>query len=458
MSEFGTFDLSVDKAWRSFRAALADYVVEMVDTDFLVLQSAESNIAGHHVQYVQFLSHDSDAVSCGVPTNADLDPKQALSLADEARLRELGWAPQDRAVADDCAHPNTRFFFADRPRMRADELATMAVTVLRELWNVPHPGFLRAGTLGRTAELPVGENYSRNAPPTEQDPTPYPDASIGADFPRDHTHLRELVGAALTDSPDHPPALDADGDIELTLDGMPVFVIVHPTEPYVQIWAPLLQQISDHARAAAIVAELNTGWPLIKFVLTEDRLSASIIVVANPFVPRHLTDMLGRMSAFLTTCDDGFVARFGAVSARHTQDPGSGRDGEPEFPAALMAVIDLGADAMGELGARRVVETCAHDRDTILEYIRLCSEQEAEWLGNADAAREDPDQDDLELCLSEARNWSRTVEALLAALRLIDSPGRHRAQGRHRAPDSATESRPRDRFGPTEPTLFDDPS
>lgn len=447
MSDFDSFDDSVDRAWQHFQSALAHHLGAMDDTDSLALQSLEPGIADDHTPFVRFLV-DDNRVSCWVPANRDSEARHTLTAAAEARLVDLGWTLSDRSSDGE----GRRFYWAAEPRRRTDQLAAMSVAALREAWNVPHPSFLRAGSAGRPAELPFAANYSRDGLPVEPELTPNAEAAQRIVFPRDRTHLRELVGEFLAGYSEDPPFVDADGDFELRFEKMAVFVKAHPAAPYVQIWVPLLHWISNRTQGAEIVAELNAEWPLIKFVLVEDRLCASINLMAQPFVPRHLEDMLGRMPAFLATFDDRFAARFGTVSFRHPEETVE-HECEPEFPPGLMAVIDLGPDAAGALGARRVADACGYDRDTLLEYIHISSEQEAEWRGHEEAARQSPDQEDLELCESEAQGWSRTTECLRAALRLVDSPGRHRA------PDATPQlHRPDGSGNPTEPTLFDEPT
>ncbi|SDE22187.1 T3SS (YopN, CesT) and YbjN peptide-binding chaperone 1 [Rhodococcus tukisamuensis] len=447
MSDFDSFDDSVDRAWQHFQSGLADHLGAMDTTASLVLQSLGPGTGDGHAALVRFLVND-DRVSCWVPANGDSETRRAPTAAAETRLVDLGWALSDRSSDGE----GLRFYWVAQPRRRADQLAAMSVTALREVWNVPHPSFLRAGSAGRPAELPFAANYSRDDLPAAPDPQPNTEAAQGIVFPRDRDHLRELVGNFLTRNSEDPPFVDADGDFELRFEKMAVFVKAHPTEPYVQIWVPLLHWISNRTQGAEIVAELNAEWPLIKFVLVEGRLCASINLMAQPFVPRHLEDMLGRMPAFLATFDDRFAARFGTVTFRQPQETVE-HECEPEFPPGLMAVIDLGPDAAGALGARRVAEACGYDRDTLLEYIHISSEQEAEWRGHEEAARRSPNQEDLELCESEAKGWSLTTECLRAALRLVDSPGRHRA------PDPTPEPHRPDTFGhPTEPTLFDEPT
>lgn len=85
----------------------------------------------------------------------------------------------------------------------------------------------------------------------------------------------------------------------------------------------LLHGISGRAQAAEELLELNRAWPHIKLLLVEDRLVATIDVMGDPFVPRHLIDLFGALRALLGTVDTGFAQRFDGE--RYTGDT----DAEP---------------------------------------------------------------------------------------------------------------------------------
>src|SRR5690606_41128979 len=83
---------------------------------------------------------------------------------------------------------------------------------------------------------------------------------------------------------------------------------------------PGLGDARARAPAAEALAEINRGWPHIKVVLFEDRLVATVDLLGDPFVPRHLTELMDRLRIFLGTVDAGFARRFDGV--RYGFEPG----------------------------------------------------------------------------------------------------------------------------------------
>jgi len=184
-----------------------------------------------------------------------------------------------------------------RPVSDAARLAAHAVTLLRD--QVPHPAFIRSH------------------PP------------IAA------TGLRGDVSDALTRMLGRPVTIDADGDFVVIIDSHVVFVVVDSDGRSIRMWAPLLHDIPGlgdgrpAARAAEALAEINRGWPHIKVVLVEDRLVATVDLLGDPFVPRHLTDVMDRLRIFLGTVDAGFARRFDGVRYGYDAraEPTGGGDG-----------------------------------------------------------------------------------------------------------------------------------
>ncbi|MCK0089641.1 hypothetical protein MWU77_02465 [Rhodococcus sp. F64268] len=173
------------------------------------------------------------------------------------------------------------------PVRQADEIAHHVVAALREVYGVLHPTFLR---------------------------------SDEPDTPR---ALRSRVGEALRLQFGRPIPLDADGDFVVVVDSQAVFVVVDDSARTIQLWAPLLHGITGRARAAEELLKLNRAWPHIKLLLVEDRLVATIDVMGDPFVPRHLADLFGALRVLLGTIDTGFAQRFDGE--RYTGDT----DAEP---------------------------------------------------------------------------------------------------------------------------------
>ncbi|TQF65798.1 hypothetical protein FK531_20445 [Rhodococcus spelaei] len=406
------FDQAVELAWREFRGTLADHIGAMRGEDILVVELAEEPGAGGYLPCVQFLAWSDDLVRCEVPSNAFLDPRFALSPADETLLGELGWQHPTCGPDDDPADGSPAHFL-DRTVRWSDQLASMTVATFRDVWSVPHPSFLRAEAVGRRAGHLTGPTVRDWLASSDVDP-------MVAVAPRDPDHLRDLVEAALTDLLGDQPQVDGDGDFVLTIEGHAVFVIPHHTEPVVRLSVPLLYRIGGRTRAAETVADLTARWSHLRFVLREDRLNAVVEIPGFPFVPRHLTDLLERVTAFLATVDRAFAARFDAVGHRTTPRPAvANHERAPDVPPALMAVMQLVRYGEGTLAAETAADVCERDRAAILDYMRISAERTAEWGGSLERARAEANPDEVVHCEGEATAWAGTLAALSGALRAV---------------------------------------
>lgn len=167
----------------------------------------------------------------------------------------------------------------------ADELARHVVSVLRAHRNVVHPIFLH-----------IDDALAEGV-------------------------LRDRVADTLSRRLGRPAPVDADGDFVLVLDSHAVFVVVDRPTHRVQLWAPLLHGIAERARAADALVDLNRDWPHIKVVLVEDRLVATVDMLGDPFVPRHLNDLLEMLKIFLGNVDARFARRFDGTRYSGEIDP-----------------------------------------------------------------------------------------------------------------------------------------
>ena len=224
------------------------------------------------------------------------------------------------------------------------------------------------------------------------------------------------------------PGKDADGDILVWVGDLPTYVRVIEEDARVEVFARVVHTISDRTRTAEALADLNRQWPDIKFLLIVDNVVAVMRVDGSPFVADHLVSVFRMFEHFVDTVDDAFAEKLGG---KLNSTPGAtssyaDHECEDEFPAALVTLIHL--DSESGLAPDDVAEICGRDRDTILEFLRLCTEQEIEWRHNAELAREE-EPEEADMCEDEARAWAKTKESLRAALRVVVLPHRTPPRG-----------------------------
>lgn len=459
MPDFDEFDLerTVDRAWGAFQSRLADHLADMGDDDVLVvaLAGGDDNDSGA-MPYVQFSGWAGDRLRGEVASNHYLRPAHRLHAESEAQLEAAGWLSPTHAPDEEADAGSTNFHL-DVPRSYADRLAAMAVTALRDVWGVPHPTFL-------SADVPGGHNQAPDlglASPTRDAVADMPRAVM----PEDTEHLRALVDEALTPVFGHVPEKDADGDIPVRSGSALVFVRVLPDLPVVGLFAPLVRGITGRTRAAEVLSDLNRTWTMVKFVLVDDGVLAVIQLPAVPFVAEHLRDMLGLLSQVADALDDELADRLEGRLPFADVDPpgaavrlpartGSAPDGSgDELPAELLTVLQLDVGGQSSLSPEAVAHICGRDRDTLLRFIRLSSEQEIAWRSSAREAQVAGDREEAEACTVEATAWESTVELLRRALRVVvlgsGTPGPRSSSWRVRQLGLFDE--------PGEATLFDEP-
>ncbi|CRK50447.1 conserved hypothetical protein [Rhodococcus sp. RD6.2] len=437
MSDGGEFDRAVDEAWREFRGALADRLAAISGDEVLVVGALSADRESLLVTLEYFLT--AERIVCSAQQDA---------LADDHSLFDLvcadGWVEDGR--------PDR--FFLEVPLHQVDRTAAASVTVLREVAGIAHPSFVEA----RTSDGPLELTRAMSQPPIESDTWEPPDV----EFPRDPEELHAAVGRVLAGHFGAAPTTDDDGDFVIALDGFTSYVIPHGGRPQVRILVPLLQDVTGLTRASEVLTELNSRYAFIRLTLASDQVNAIIDLPASPFSGVHLCDHLDLMEDFLQRLDERFAERLGGRYCKHTAadddsapvPEGSETDDDTGLPPSLLTLIQLDASGAGALDPDEVAEVCGHDRDAILDYLRICEEQEIAWNRSADDASAADNRDEFDICMHEAGAWQRTVGALRAALRIVTLPHTPRA---HTAPQRHS-ARPRqgELFEhPDQPGLFD---
>src|SRR6476620_8231262 len=151
-----TFDREIDDAWTQLQDRLTRYVHAMEDDDELVMQSQYDSVDDGLVETaacVRFFAWAGDTVRCEVPSNRFLHPARALTEEERDRLIALGWNRPDLCERVDEGNGSASYYL-DVDREDAERVASMTVTVFREIWDLLHPSFLKAITGGRS-ETPV---------------------------------------------------------------------------------------------------------------------------------------------------------------------------------------------------------------------------------------------------------------------------------------------------------------
>ncbi len=403
---------------------LGDHLAGMSDDEVLwvVLMSAtgSSDEDPGCTPYVQFCAYSDDVIRGEVSSNEYLRHAYALTPAGAEQLAAMGWLPPTKpdAEAPDSCFPN---WYVELQRHAGDELASMTVLALREVFGVIHPALLVArGSLGAEPVLGIAVAVEQSSREREEEL---------ATVPESPAHLQELVDTALKPVFGHLPSKDADGDIPVTVDSSVVYVRVDDTEPTVELFGIVVDGVRDLGAAAREVAILNRDSRFAKFVLQDRRILASLEICAQPFAPAHLRAMLSHSVELIDSIHGDLAARTSGCCTfesggdvereQHSEameDCESGLEaGADEADAvhssgvelhpALMTIIQIDAEGTGDVSPELAASICDFDRDLILQLIRTSEEQSISWREDAQVARVDDDDDDADSCDHEARAW-----------------------------------------------------
>lgn len=432
MADHSDFDLdrSTGRAWSTFQVRLADYLTRMQDDHVLIIEAqsglADDDEAGA-APYVHFTAWGGNLLRCEAVSNSYLDSTYALDEVGAAHLEALGWEAPTHGPEDESDSGSANYWL-DVERGESDQVAAMTTRAFREVWSIAHPVFLKTNSFGTTEEPPDLGIADATA---EQAVQTLPDAVA----PRDQDHLRELVDIALTQFFGHAPTKDADGDIPVRSGSALVFVQVHPSMPVVTLFAPLVRNISGRTRAAEVVGDLNRSWELVKFILVDDQVAATVHLPSLPFVARHLIAMLDLLSKLADELDEDLADRLdGRLTFAPDTDADVGDRTDPVSATAeaetdeslsdeLLTVLNIDLHGRGDIETAEVVAIYNSDRHLLLRDITVSSEQEISWRQSAEEATAAGDREEAAACTHESGSWEATVETLRRALRATIDKG-----------------------------------
>lgn len=229
------FDVVLAAAWQRFETNLAAYITAMPAGTYITITSAQATHGQRgQLPYVDLVAVDAEQILGVAALPSYLYPNSPDIESADRRLHGLGWSEPGRPTVDGTVMD----FVIDGVPDEADLLATVAVATFREVWNVPHPSFLSAWSVGLAPEHngPVALAYEP-APARDSSVTDLPDALRSL-----HTWC-ELVGARVDAATVHAACPDED-----------LTALAHRARTYADHCAALSAQCArDGARAASRV-------------------------------------------------------------------------------------------------------------------------------------------------------------------------------------------------------------
>ena len=387
-SEFDLADV-VEQAWAGFRGRLADRLAAFQDDECLILEvevGDDEEGLGGCAPYLQFKGWGGDLVRAEASSNNYLDTSYLLGLTQTEELGALGWSAPTYEPGDE-PDSGSANFFTDVERRESDRLAVMTVRALREVFGCLHPSFLSADGLEDDPHAP-----SAPTPPVEE-----ADDEVIATFPQSPEELHELVASALAGNFSEPLRHDDDGDVPCIVGQSVVYVRVSPNRPAVDLYAEIVLDIVDLARAEEEVGILNREHPVGKFALLGDMVVMTHRIYAWPFAPAQLRVALSTFSDEVDVIARPLAARVGGFRFLDERLAADLADDEAPAPLpALVALLEILYDGPAE--PRVVAALFGNDRqELIAQLVRLRTDED------------DPGEHDLDLVLGQLRAALRFV-------------------------------------------------
>lgn len=287
-------DHEVEEAWRTFRKGLARYLSAMTGDDHLVIEMPSSGDEdGMVTPYAQFAVTQNDEVRAELSGNSVLACWYRLAAPQLARLARSGWQMPDE---DD--GPNLHRYATK------DEVRRLALSVSRALqkqYGVPHPTLMSVRGWGPNADhltdigLPVDPDCLTGAAQVEARMLTEIEAP-GFETPRDE--LLAATSAALDSLFERVVEKDGDGDFVIPDQPRPVYVRVHQDLPLIEAYSVLAIGVRSRRQAAVETALLNRDHMLIKFVLHERNVIATMNLPAHEL---NAGSLLETLPMFLNT-------------------------------------------------------------------------------------------------------------------------------------------------------------
>jgi hypothetical protein len=373
------WDEQIAEAWTAYQDALGLALDSLKEGDTLTIELAGDGPPDDVRPYVQVLA-TNDEYLLEVSSNRVLSPSHHLDTAARDRLADLAFSEPTDTM------PNHWIWIGD-----SDFVALVAGEALRDVIGALHPSFLAGTPILWQPETPTVETIEPTGP----------------------KHLKALINQTLTQLVGQDPAHDEDGDIPIRTGHSIVYVLADECAPVIHLQALMAIEITRRSAAHRAVGRLNRKFQGVKFVVDHDRVMATADLIAAPFVPEHLTELLPRMCEIVATHDVALAKQCGGrtLVADEPEDVP-----DEDIHPVMLTLLHLSAER--PLTANIVARACDNDPKLICELMLWNVEQEVSWRHARDAATAAGDVDKADACEHERADAEGTIQLMREALAL----------------------------------------
>lgn len=299
----------VTQAWREFAESLAGLLSTLpADTHLDLTLDPTASGTGDASYSVTVSVGDDGRFAARAVSNATLPDEFRMNRAAIAAMIALGWSPPGVEPGSG-EHFGLTTTADDAPR-----LAAVLCRTLRDIYGAPHPAFLVCLAWDASDEPvatgPLGTARAAKVP-TSTAPPPVPPELLDAhDAAVLREQVRTVIAAMQQTTPDALPS-DPDGDIGIRAGSAMVFVKVRDNPPLVDVFSPLLTQITPTEQLYGKLSELTNRMPIGRLYCANDTVWASVPVIGRNFQAAHLMLAVQVMTGLADELDDRLHGEFG---------------------------------------------------------------------------------------------------------------------------------------------------
>jgi hypothetical protein len=333
-----TADLTakVTEAWHDFTAALAKALSELSEGSRLEVTVDQAALEGGSSVYeVSAECEPAGQLTAYAVGNTMLPESQRLPRTAIAQLVALGWSPPGAGAMRD-----ERYSLA-LAQTEAIRLSAVLTRTLRDVYGAPHPAFLMYTVDFAVPEEPEGSEDAEvtettaaqapevaDAPPAPAVPAPEnlipvlgaarllsdEDRGVPSQTELSSMSLGEQVAtvlaALLKTTPENLP-VDGDGDFGIRAGSAMVFVRVREDPPLVDVFSPVLTDVTPTQPLFAKLSELTARLPVGRLYCANNTVWASVPVIGRNFQATHLMLAVQVMTGLADELDDRLHGEFG---------------------------------------------------------------------------------------------------------------------------------------------------
>jgi hypothetical protein len=304
----------VAAAWQDFTEALARVLPTLpVGARLDLTLDPTASGTGDAVYGIETLIQPDGKLLGHAVGNANLPEGYRLDRTAVGNMIGLGWSPPG------VVEGSGGNFGLGASVQESNKLAAMLSRTLRDVYGAPHPAFLTYAIRSSDGQAIEGLSptlaTARPIPTVSEVPLGVQEAVLAKTLETTVSmslaeKVRTVVATLLKTEPDKLE-IDEEGEICVRVGSAMVFVKVHDNPAIVDVYSPVLTEVTPNAKLHERLAELTRRMPIGRLYCTNKSVWASVPVFGRNFQPTHLMLAVQVMMRLADELDDRLHGEFG---------------------------------------------------------------------------------------------------------------------------------------------------